>query len=261
MPKFKALPEDKKGNEKLRMHCALVFAQMKMASFFDTYNIKPGDEVPQDKIIKLRGRVEDASDLAYQWTALIVMAQLSGRKGFSAKNIEVINTGDLLGEPKKGVFFDPKSQLKKKLFGYDYSSFDSKSLYATLFMPFVKQSGLTYSEEDRFQTFGEQVPEEDDLRFKVQWHMSNYMMHNFFAIDVKRKAIQYLASSDELTRQLHHMGFKKLAHMVGNIDKEQFIEMDFSSMKLNEFGSGVGLILKLSKGMSTLILNSNSLNN
>ncbi|MDR3503564.1 MAG: hypothetical protein P4L79_13385 [Legionella sp.] len=257
MPKFKTLPEEKKGNEALRIHCALTIARMKLAGYFYAHGIKPGDDFPQDQVFKLAGAGEETSDMAYLWTALMIMGQLSGRKGFSAKNIDVINVASVMGEKNDKRFFDPKSQLKKTFFSYDYTSLNSSSLYETVFRPFVEKNELSYDEDERSKFFGSQVSNNSSLELDVQFHMVDYMMHAFFLMD--KRSVKYRGTGDELCRKLHNIGAKKLAHMVRSIDPDKINEVNFSSMKMNEFGKlDVCFIIDSCK-VKTIILDSNSL--
>lgn len=257
MPKFKILPEEKQGNEELRIYCALAIAQMKLAGYFYAHGIKPGADFPQDQVFKISGVGEDVNDVAYLWTALMIMGQLSGRKGFSAKNIDVINVTGGMGEKNDKRFFDPKSQLKKKFFGYDYTSLNSSSWYETIFKPFIQKNELSYNEDERSHFFGSQVSNNSSLEIDVQFHMVNYMMHSFFLMD--NRSVKYRATNEGLCRSLHNIGPKKLAHMVRSIDPEKISEVNFSSMRMNEFGKlDVCFIIKSCK-VKTMILDSNSL--
>lgn len=256
MPKFKILPVEKKGNEALRIHCALTIARMKLAGYFYANKIKPGDDFPQSQVFRISAAAEEANDVAYLWTALMIMGQLSGRKGFSAKNIAVQMLGTMDEKDDKKLF-DSKSQFKKTFWGHDYTSFNSSSLYETVFKPFVQENGLSYDEDERDKFFGSQVSDNSSLELEVQFHMVDYMMHSFFSMD--KKTVKYLGIDDSLCRSLHNIGGKKLAHMVRAIDPNQINEVNLSTMRLNEFGHYDVCFIIGSCKVKTIILDGNSL--
>lgn len=260
MPDFKKLPKEKQGNEALRMHCAFALAQMKLSTIFYALQLKPGDDFPPNYVIKLYGTVEDASDLAYQWTALLIMGQMSGRKGFSIKNIEVINSNDIMGRKKEKGFFDPKSQYSTKFLSSDFSSFKSSSLYEKVFKPLIDPNEVFYVEAERYKPFGFHICNEE-LKIQVGLHMVEYLRQIYFAQVGDQPWLQYKAASKGMTDGLHQMGFVKIAFLLGNLNRKRVTKLSLSAMRMGEFGEeGVSLILSRCEGVHDIVLDDNGLN-
>lgn len=281
MPIVKTLPVETHDNQLIRMHCAFAHAQMNLASFFHVHKLKPGDEIPQDKVIKLFGTVDSASDLAYEWTALMILGQLSGRHGFSAKNLVVRNLNDIMGEKNEKGFFDPKSQLKKKFFGYDYTSFNSGSLYEKVFKPLLTPYDKLYFEDEREKPFGyflrlEEVDRLRELgkdqeveklnkhqialRDVVKLHMIQYIIQVYFKQVEDQPWLKYQAVNDAMCRNLHNMGYVKLALMISCLNLDKITKLSLSHMQLGAFGeAGVSLIVSACEGIKEIVLDSNAL--
>ncbi|MFJ1267046.1 hypothetical protein ACD661_00585 [Legionella lytica] len=257
MPNFKRLPEAKQGNEALRMHCALVHAQMKLSMVFHALKLKPGDDFPPSYVINLFGTVEETSDLAYLWTALLIMGQKSGRKGFSIKNIEVINSEE--GPKKDKRFFDPKSQYSTKFWSSEFSSFKDNSVYETVLKPLMALQEIDYCQDERFQPFEHQLRDKQ-LKEQVRDHMISYFLDIYFVPMEGLLWMQLKTSGRGIVTAIHQMGYEKFGMLVAYLNR-QFTTLSLRDMKMSDFGvRGVSLILSCCEGIREVMLDNNGLN-
>ena len=157
----------------MRVYTAIEFARVMLATMkkdpVGYKKVKIGKEVidvPIPKPVTIRG--SDFDDVAYMWTALMLLGPSSGMI-FDRSTIRVVSSSN----PP----FNPEKQFKLFTFGKSLP-FNASSIYTTVFKTYLGDFIPTCDPDEADQLFGREAPEE--IRSNVSFSVYLNLIKSYF---------------------------------------------------------------------------------